>query len=270
MIADLFFGTDAQQSMLRRSRALYDLVQDDTRLTYYGRGVGVLHPDMPGALDLAERLVAIQGVSSFGHVKTRDLPDLADELSARGYSLTRYAKWQGTQDVLHAADAVIANHPLPEDVTVRLFDKASPDADLAQLAHVSLACGVLPIAGSVLRGQVRPGLGLVALDATGRPVSCAAIASYAHPDADMVPDQCWWGMLATDPSRRGERLALILGAMAIRAGHERFGFSSFMTGVVPGNSASEAVCRQTGLKPGDTGVITIVDTRAMGGAKMTR
>ena len=266
---DLFFGTDAQQSMLRRSRALFDLLSADNRLTYYGRGVGIMDPRCDGALDLSERLVAIQGASNFGHVATADEPALAKSLEARGYALTRYAKWEGGQSALDAAHSILNTFKMPADLTVHVLDEHSPDDHLAKLAQVSLACGVLPIAGSVLRGASKPGLGVVAVDATGAPVSCAAAASYTHPGSYLLPDQCWWGMLGTAPSHRGQKLALILGAIAIREGHRRFGFSNFMTGVVPGNSASEAVCTKTGLSVGSHGIITIVDAKTMGGGKLT-
>jgi hypothetical protein len=77
-------------------------------------------------------------------------------------------------------------------------------------------------------------------------------------------------MLATDPDRRGQKLALILGAMAMRIMHDRFGFGSFMTGVQAGNAASEAVCHAAGLAARGRVILTLVDPGALPGGKMTR
>jgi len=44
-------------------------------------------------------------------------------------------------------------------------------------------------------------------------------------------------MLATAPARRGQRLALILGAMAMQAMHEVSGLRDFMTGIETSNTA---------------------------------
>jgi hypothetical protein len=64
--------------------------------------------------------------------------------------------------------------------------------------------------------------------------------------------------------------ALILGAMALLAMRDRFGFRSFMTGVQPGNAPSEAVCRATGLSARGRQILTIADPSQLVGGKMTR
>lgn len=268
MIEDSFFGTDAQQSLLRRGRALYDLLQNDLNMSYYGRTVGLLRP-APGSFDTLERLIAIQGSSTFSDLTQEEASTLAPELTARGYALTRYDAWEGDGDALTAARRILDTHTLPDDIRVVSLNGNSPEADLAALAGIALSCSVLPIAGSVLRGQTRPGVGLVALDANGRAVCCAAAAGFAHPDNSQRGWQCWWGMLATDPDRRGQKLALILGAMAMQQMHQRFGFTSFMTGVQPGNAPSEAVCRASGLQDRGRVILTAVDAAALPGGKLT-
>jgi hypothetical protein len=186
MITDSFFGTDAQQALLRRGRALYDLLAEDRRLSYYGRTVGVLRPDP----DLLDRLIAIQGSSTCSDLTAAEADALSGRMAAQGRAVTRYACWEGEAGALHAADRILARHDLPDDIRVVTIDAETPEADLARLAEISLACGVLPIAGSVLRGTKRPGVGAVALDGAGRPVSCAAAAAFAHPDDPGLGRQC--------------------------------------------------------------------------------
>jgi hypothetical protein len=268
MLDDSFFGTDAQQALLRRGRALYDLLQDAPNISYYGRTVGLLRPE-PGSLDTLERLIAIQGSSTYSDLTREEASALRLELDARGYSVTRYDAWEGDDDALKAARRVLSSHALPEDIRVVTLDADAAETDLAALAGVALSCGVLPIAGSMLRGQTRPGVGLVALDANGRAVCCAAAAAFARDDDPKRGDQCWWGMLATDPDRRGQKLALILGALAMQQMHQRFGFASFMTGVQPGNTPSEAVCRASGLEDRGRAILTVVDSAVLPGGKLT-
>ena len=268
MFQDQFFGSDTQQALLRRGRALFDLMRDDVRVSYYGRTVAPLRPD-PEGFDLLARLIAIQGASTYSDLTAEQADDLVPALEAQGFAITRYDCWEGDAGALEAAQQILDDHALPPDIRVVSIDAETTDADLDKLAEVSLGCGVLPIAGSVLRGQTKPGVGLVALDAMGHPVSCAAAAGFAHPDDPKLGAQCWWGMLATNPDRRGQKLALILGAMAITQMHKRFGFASFMTGVQPGNAASEAVCRTSGLAPRGRVILTVVDAAALPGGKMT-
>ena len=262
------FGSPQQQALLKRGQALYELLADRPEATYYGRTVGVLTPTGEGRA-LLETLIALQGASNFFAVPNQDIAALKDELDAAGYGTTHYASWTGSETALAAAEAILAKHRLPDDITVTIIDQTTPKEGLEGLAQVSLGAGVLPVNGAVLRGASKPGLGVVATDAEGRPVSCAAAASFAHAESPYAR-MAWWGMLATDPSRRGERLALILGAHAIREMHRRFGYSAFFTGVQPGNAPSEAVSAKCGLHQSDTAILTVADPAAVAGGQLTK
>jgi len=263
------FGSDGQRSLLRRGRALFDLVSGDPRFSYYGRTVGLLRPEPDGHDDL-DRLVELQGASTCANLGTVELGAVRDALAARGHSVTPYTKWTGGGTALDAARGILDRHGLPRDVEVVAIGPETPRERLAALADVALSCGVLPLAGSVLRGGARPCVALLAVDGDGRPVSCAAAAAVAHPDDHELGGQCWWGMLATRDDRRGERLGLVLGAMALREMHVRHGFSDFMTGVQDGNAASEALCRRAGLAPSGRSILTVVGAGALPGGRMTR
>lgn len=268
MTQDTYFGTPEQQALLRRGRGLYDLLRDDPRLFYYGRTVAVLRPG-PDSDALIDPLVAVQGATTYCDVAPGEAPALRAALEARGYAITEYARWTGGAAALSASRAILSSHALPEGLCVRIIGPESPDSDLALLAQVALPCGVLPTAGSMLRGVTRPGLSLVAVTDAGQPVACGAAAAHAPPGDPDFGREAWWGMLATDPDHRGKRLALILGAMAMVHMHDRHGFTSVMTGVVPGNTASEVVCARCGLADSGERIFTIVDPGALAGGKMT-
>lgn len=263
------FGTDAQRRLLAQGLSLFDIVRDDPRFTYYGRTVGLAGPS-EGTMSLLASLTRLQGNSHYAAVPNTEMTQLCSEAGSQGLSVVRYARWEGATEAHATATAILRDHALPDDLTLHRVQSDSPTDILRLLSEVALACGVLPPSGAVLRGRTRPGLALLATDRAGRPVACAGAASYLHPDHPMGRTQCWWGMLATHPDRRGERLALILGATALREAQARFGFSQVFTGVEPGNAASEAVCRRMGLVPADTSTLSVADASLLPGGRMTR
>jgi len=266
---ETFFGTGEQQAMLRRGRCTYEVVKDDPRLTYYGRTVGIADPAQAN-VDALESLVRLQGAAHYACVLLDQADALEADIAARGLSVTRYARWSGKDTALIAADAMIAQTPLPADVTAVIIDAASSDADLERLHDVASSCGVLLPAPSVLRGQTRDGLAVIGVDESGMAVCCAAAAYAYHPAHPTLGQQVWWGMLATRPARRSERLALVLGAMAMKAMHDRFGAADFFTGVQPGNGPSEAVCAKLGLTEEESTTLTVVDPKALASGKLTK
>ncbi|MEQ9258948.1 MAG: hypothetical protein RIG84_07595 [Roseovarius sp.] len=77
-------------------------------------------------------------------------------------------------------------------------------------------------------------------------------------------------MLATDPERRGEGLALLLGAHTMLEMHREFGFGSFMTGVEPGNLPSEAACMRMGLAHRGHSILGCADPLTLSSGRMTK
>jgi hypothetical protein len=267
-LRDEYFGSAEQQALLRRGRAMFDVVGHDPRFTYYGRTVGLATP-ADGSADMLAALARLQGNSNCAILPDTELPRWRAEAEARGLVPVHYARWSGGADAMRAAAGVVDAGALPADLTLV---RIGPDTDgeaLALLAELALASGVLPPAGAALRGLQRPGLALLAIDAAGRPVACAAAAAYLHPDHPSS-HQCWWGMLATTPARRGQRLALRLGAMAMLDACERVGFVEVFTGVEPGNAASEAVCARLGLLPEKRSVLGVADPGVVPGGRMTK
>ena len=65
-------------------------------------------------------------------------------------------------------------------------------------------------------------------------------------------------MLATDPSRRREKIGLILGAMAMIEMNKKHGYERFITGIESGYQASQRLCRQLGLTCTDLSVVIAI------------
>jgi hypothetical protein len=102
-----FFGSPDQQALLARGLALYDLLDGNPAMTYYGRGVGVVW-GAPEATALLGRLATVQGVSNLSFVPDAE-PGLRGDLEARGYAVTHYASWEGGTTPLAAAEGILAD-----------------------------------------------------------------------------------------------------------------------------------------------------------------
>ena len=266
---DEFFGNDDQRALLRRGRGLAALLGQDRRYSYYGRSVGLPGPE-DGDIDQLAALVTVQGYAVYGAVPLNQVEAIKASLVARGLVPMLYDKWEGARSAIAAARQVVATVSLPEDVRMLRLDASTADGHLASLAEMALGCGVLPPCGEVLRGLLRPAVCLVAIDRAEKVVSCAASSAFAHEDHPKHGRQAWWGMLATDPVRRGQRLSVVLGAHALLEMETRFGFGDFMTGVEPGNAPSEAICARMGLSKGHSAIIGCADPCALASGRMTK
>ncbi|SDY90363.1 hypothetical protein SAMN05444004_10446 [Jannaschia faecimaris] len=269
MFTDEFFGNDDQRAVLRRGRSMAALLGSDKRYSYYGRTVGLPEPE-DGDIDQLAALAKVQGNAAYGAVPLNQIDAIKTALQSRGLVPMHYDKWQGARSAIEAARLVVATLSLPEDVKMLRLDASTPGHIMASLAEMALGCGVLPPCGEVLRGLYRPAVCLVALDIASKVISCAASSAYAHEEHVRHGEQAWWGMLATDPARRGQRLSLILGANALLEMETRFGFGDFMTGVEPGNAPSEAVCTRMGLSRADVAIIGCADPHALASGRMTK
>ena len=246
-----------------------DLLSDDVRYSYYGRAVGLTSPD-DGDIDQIAALARVQGNSNCSAVPLHKVDKVKSELEARGLTPMHYVKWEGADTALKAARQVVEAFKLPENLRMIQLDAATPAPYLASLAEMALECGVLPLCGEQLRGLLKPAVCLIAVDQDSHVVSCAASSTFAHSDHVIFGRQAWWGMLATHPARRGQRLALILGAHTMLAMEAQYGLQDFMTGIEPGNAPSEAVCTRMGLTPTQFAIIGCADPRALTSGRMTK
>ena len=248
---------------------MHEITANSARHTYYGRTVGLATP-VDGPFDELAALARLQGNTNYAKVPNADMPDLLQMAKAQGFSPVHYARWVGDDSALQSADRIVADQPLPSDLSLEWLSVDTQADVRASFGEMALGCGVLPPAFDALTGQVKPGMTLLAVTADGRVVSCAAAIGFlngAHPDATV---ECWWGMLATDPDWRRKRLSLILGARVIKEMAEQHGFSRFFTGVEPGNAPSEAVCTRLGLSDTAFSILGIADASLLPGGRMTK
>jgi len=263
-----FFGNTDQQAVMRKAAALWQIVADDKRFQTHGRVVGINHSEGAG-IETHAALARLQGAAPNSGMPASEAAQYAHDLEAAGFKTDRFEEWQGDETPVEAARAVLAQNRLADDLTPVFVDEHTPPEELSALAEFTQSCEVLLPMGKFMRGIGCRSVCIYARDGNGAPVGSTASVASAHPDS-ATGHTAWWGMLATDVARRGEKIALILGAMSIIAMHERHGFSSFSTGIRQGNSASERLCTKLGLSPMGKAVIVAIDPAVFAGSKMTK
>lgn len=263
-----YFGSPDQQAMARRAFHIWRLMYDDPRLYYQGRFLGMTTP-APG-LDRFEDLVRLQGASVLCRVPRADLPVVTADLEARGLRTDPLGLALSRGDAVGMARDLLARHALPTDIKATRLGAVSPTRDIADFAEVALENGVLPPPEHVLRGETRRGVFLLARERKGgRAVATGAALESHHPKGDLA-ETCSWGLLATRPDRRGEKIALVLGAEAMVTMHREFGFSSFMTGIRDDNAQSLALSAKLGVVASDKMFVISMDPSAFADARVTK
>ena len=256
MRADQFFGEPEQQALQRRADHLWTLLKDDLRFCCHGRAVGLAEPTEAN-VDTQIALAMLQGAAPVEGLPRPEAPARREALERAGLKTDQFVNWNGGIQALAAAEDVIRSMSLPSDLEVVSVDGDTAGDDLAQLDALTQSCGVLLPLGAFMRGHRRPAVCLYARDSAGRIVgSTSSVAQFHpdHPNAGLV----WWGMLATAEARRGQGIALLLGALSMRAMRDRFGYQRFFTGIREGNTASERLCGKLGLSPSDTVVMIAI------------
>jgi Acetyltransferase (GNAT) family len=263
-----YFGSPGKVTLMKRSAALWSLLKDNPRYAYYGRLVALSDPPEDTA-DVLSYLAALQGAAVAYYLPKGTADDLFSQLKQRGLTTDRHEHFWGGETAYRASKDALANYSLPEDLTVSRLDQATPREFVGKVAELCESCDVMPVPGAVMRGQTRRGINLVASDAEGRPVASASSFVLHHSESPHAKD-VFWGMLATRPDRRGQKVALVLGAMTIEHMWEKEGARGFMTGVRKDNASSQALCNRLGVTDSSWVYASCVDAQALGSSTVTR
>lgn len=265
-----FFGSPDQRAMARRGADLFALVGTDPRFAWYGRNVTLVDFTLDD-LDTFEALVRLQGATAGYRVRRDFEEEYKTALEARGLRADVFGFSLSPDDrSVEKARTVLREFRLPADLEVSLLGPDCPDEDVEAFADIALMADVLPPPDSVLRGQARRGVALVARErGSGRPVGCAASFASFHPES-IMSDTCFWGMLATHPDRRGEKIALVLGAQAMVTMFERTGIGKFSTGIRDDNIPSTRLCEKLGVVRSDYLILIGMDPDAFRDARITK
>lgn len=262
------FGSSNRIALMKRSAALWSLLRDNPRYAYYGRTVA-LSDIADDTADILCSLARLQGVGVAYYFPKVSAANLLATLEARGFSTDRHEHYRGGESAYQACRAILATHSLPQDLTLSTLDRHTPRAFVADVAELCQSCDVMPVPGRIMRGQARCGINFVASDPYGHPVASASSFAMHHPSSPHA-DDVFWGMLVTREDRRGEKIALVLGAKAIVHMWENGGARGFMTGVRKDNSSSRALCNRLGVNDSEWIYAQCLDTKILGSSSLTR
>lgn len=266
---DEFFGTAAQQSVSRRARDVWQLCKEDPRFSYNGRITAMVGDIGPRSGEVLASLARMQGATT-GHFlpKARSAP-IETALHEEGLSTNIWEFCQGRDGAYAAAQEILETQALPADLSVAAITAETDPARVAEFAGMAADCGVLAMSGRVMRGLDVPGVTLAAIDDTGAVVASAwGYKCYAAESEGK--DFAFWGGLSCREDRRGERIALVLGAQSIVRLWEDLGVRGFCTGITPGNMPSFKVCEKLGVFPGDRIGMGVTDPATFGGGSLTK
>ncbi len=199
----------------------------------------------------------------------KDAENLFGQLEERSLTTDRHEHYWGGEAALEASRRVLKSFALPADLSISVIDAATPGALVREVAALCQSCDVMPVPGSIMRGQAINGVCIIAIDQEGRPVATAS--SYMiHQSSSRRAKDAFWGMLATTANRRGEKIALLLGAQAIIHMWERHGARGFMTGVRANNASSQTLCKKLGVDATDWIYASCIDKMIFGGSSVSK
>ena len=265
---DEFFGSPDRIALSRHSANLWSLLRDNPRYGYYGRLVALSDPGQDAA-DILSAMAKLQGAAVSYFYPADAAKSLFAQLEERGLATDRHEHFWGGEPALEASRRAQEDFVLPADLSISAIDASTPRELVGDVAALCQSCDVMPVPGSIMRGRARKGICLVATDQNRRPVATASSYMIHHPSSPRAKD-AFWGMLATREDRRGERIALLLGAQAIIHMWERHGARGFMTGVRADNSPSQALCNKLGVSATDWIYASCIDQEMFGGSSITK
>ena len=263
-----YFGSEAQQGLQWRAEKIWHLTKQDPRFSCHGRAVALAEYTNDN-LSTQLALARLQGVCPIEGVDRASAKIRKSELEVEGLFADEYVSWTSGQEAFDAARSILRDRSLPDDLSVEETDTATSLEDLQKLDALTEKCDVLLPMGSFLRGQQKPSVFLYAKDPKGHVVGASAAVAQFHPD-HLKCSKVWWGMLATDESRRGEGIALLLGAMALRTINQKFGYTACFTGIREGNKPSEALCAKLALSPSANVDLIAIYPPTFSGGQLTK
>jgi hypothetical protein len=265
---DEFFGSPEKIALSRRGAHLWSLLRDNPRYAFYGRLVALSDPSQDAA-EILSAMARLQGAAVSYFYPRSAAESLFAQLEERGLGTDRHEHFWGGEKALAASRRAQEDFAVPTDLRISAIDEGTPRDLVGAVAELCQSCDVMPVPGSFMRGQACKGICLVATDQGGRPVATASSYMIHHPSSPRARD-AFWGMLATREDRRGERIALLLGAQAIVHMWERHGARGFMTGVRADNLSSQALCGKLGVSATEWIYASCLDKEMLGGSSVTK
>lgn len=266
---DEIFGSEAQKIVSKRARNLWLAYKNDGRYSYNGRVVVLTEDEGAETGDLLVSLTKKQGATACLFLPEVKTEAVQTAIAAAGLSSNLWTICSGKKSAYDAAKHILDTYKLPDDLTVERLTPDTKASFIQSFATMVTDCGIMVMAGRVMRGLDVPGITLAAIDGAGNPVASAWGYKCYHAQSGFA-DHAFWGGLSCRKDRRGQSIALILGAMSIVRLWDEFHVRGFCTGVAKGNTASLSVCRKLGVLPSEYVGFGVTDPAIFQGCSLTR
>lgn len=250
---------------LWRAAAFWSLFKGSGDCRYYGLAVGLNGPTD----DMAQRMAArarAQGVGICYHCPNEREAALFDERAAAGLQTDRHEQSRGGRAAYSRANDTVKGRSLASSPGAVRLDRDCREDLVGAVADPCAAEGVAPVPGSIMRGVSVPGIALAAIDSGDEPVASASSHQMLGPEFRRGTD-VFWGTLTNPPDRRGEGIALMLGAMAIIHMWEVHGARGFITGVRQDNISSRRLRAKLGVTDTERMMAQCMGTEMLGAAR---
>jgi hypothetical protein len=252
-----YFGSSDNQRIQRNAEAIWQLIKNDPRYCCHGRAVS-LAEGFEENIQLQASLALLQGVGICDSVPSWHIEHRRSALEKLGLTVEQMEIFRGGNDTIISARSVVNARNLPEDLELIYIDECTSKSVLQGIDAFTQYHGAsLPMESFLLKTGTRS-VCVATLDGEGKVVGTSAACAHFHSSHSRC-DEAFWGMLATREDRRGQGIALLLGALCMLAMNERHGFEKFFTAVKKGNTPSEGLCTKLGLKPNDTSAVIAID-----------
>ena len=260
-----YFGSSDNQRIQRNAEAIWDLIKNDPRYCCHGRAVSLAEESKEN-IQLQASLSLLQGIGICDSVSPSNIDFRRSELEKLGLQVEQMEIFLGGSHTITSARSVVSARKLPGDLKLLYIDEDTPKSVLQKIDAFTQHYGAsLPMESFLIKPGTRS-ICIAALDGDGNVVGTSAAGAHFHQNHARC-DEAFWGMLATHEDRRGQGIALLLGALCMLAMHERHGFDKFFTCIKRGNTPSERLCTNLGLKPNGTSAVFSIDPDFFSGQK---
>ncbi|MEH6547039.1 MAG: hypothetical protein V7701_11445, partial [Sneathiella sp.] len=242
---------------------------DDPQFSYNGRVVSIVGDIGQNTSEKLVSLARLQGAATCHFFPKERAGAVQKSVEAHDLSTNIWEFCKGGKSAYEAAQNVLKIHELPADITIAQLTVDTDAVRIEEFAAMTADAGVLAMSGRVMRGLDLPGITLAAIDQSGETVGSAWGYKCYHPKSP-VSEYAFWGGLSCREDRRGEKIALVLGALSIVQLWEKLTVRGFCTGIVEGNTASFSLCEKLGILPSDQIGLGVTDPALFKGTTLTK
>ena len=221
-----------------------------------GRILNILDLDAVAMETLAEHARRFGFASVTAVPITETIKRLKDHFGDEVGTNVWLAVFGNADSVLPACRDIVSEFNMPEGWSLSYL--ACPnDAQVEQIAALSLACGVAPSPTYYIRSEVFPHLTACLWDETGALAAIAAASQRYHPDS-RFGDTAFAGSVAVSPDRRRMGLGRFINAAILLESQSAFGWQRVLEQARADNAASRGMIRACGLSEDlDLGTIAV-------------